>query len=441
MKDPLAAIVPTAHENDELDRIVQDRDAKIVRFRERATRPAARTPAPAAPPVPDGFMRAYVDWAKDRTDAPEIFHTAVAYSVLATACGNRLVLELEHQRVLPHLWVVLVAPSSYFRKSTAIGYGSNILQRADPELIIPNDFSRERFLAYLAQKPYGFLSASEFASFISAISRDYNGGLKECITDLYDSPTSWRRMLQKESIEIKEPSFSIVGGSTIEWLKSTIQAGDVKSGFAARLTFWPAREKLPRRPIRVRRSGSLSFTVQDSLVAQLGQLSRQPAAALDIDDDAMDHYNKWQEQHEEEQVSDLLRGFHVRLETVALKIAMLAEVSATALAWPRSIGLGSMQIGTQTADALWRNVGVVIEEGLGSSAAYVKIERIRAICQTFGGEIFSWSELLAKSKDTARDLTPLTDTLIQTGELVPEADASEHRGPKAKLFSYHPRTA
>lgn len=60
------------------------------------------------------------------TDAPVEFSLASGLCALAAALGNSLWYDTWGQTVYPHLWAVLVAPSSFWRKSTAINMAERL---------------------------------------------------------------------------------------------------------------------------------------------------------------------------------------------------------------------------------------------------------------------------------------------------------------------------
>jgi hypothetical protein len=145
----------------------------------------------------DGWLHDYLRAVTPLTDAPVEFHLVSGLCALAAAVGNRLWTVSWGQSVYPHLWVVLVAPSSFWRKSTSINQAEALLREASPTSVYPSDFSREKFLRILAEQPGGVLTLKEFGGFLATLGRDYMGGMKENLTELYDGPDVFTRALQR----------------------------------------------------------------------------------------------------------------------------------------------------------------------------------------------------------------------------------------------------
>lgn len=213
---------------------------------ERDTDPTGQT---VVDEVAQGWLGDYVRYAGDMTDSPAIFHLAVGLSVLATACGSRVQFRGAGGKIFwPNLYVLFIAPSGLMRKSTSIEIGLNILRRADPDCISPNETSREEFLRVLSSRPELLVRESEFASALARYSRDYMGGSKELITDLYDNYPEYRRQIKGkegtgEKLIIKRPALNYLAASTIEWLVDSLTVNDMRSGFMARFLIFPAMGK------------------------------------------------------------------------------------------------------------------------------------------------------------------------------------------------------
>lgn len=414
--DPLAPVVPP------------------VTPRPRAQPPRAMpsigAEIPAAVLPRRGFLPSYLTHARTLTDAPPIYHLAVGLTVLAGAAGNRVHVHAHGQNLLPHLWTLLTAPSSYYRKTTAMRIGMELLRRAAPAAILPNDFSRERFLENSERNPAGVIQLGEFAGFLAVLGRDYMSGLKENLTDLYDAPTQWERQLQSRTVKIMLPALSILAASTIDWLRARVKDGDLRGGFLTRFTLWPATEKLEWKGLVTQDDERVS----GELVAVLSRLHKRESRRLAITSAALDLYNAWLRRHEDEDVTGELQGFHVRLETVALKAAMLYQLSSDEPAGidVRSIDDSSMRCATALADLLWANTRRVIEATVvGGTRFGPTLERIRELACHNGG--VDRRDLLRRTGLTLRELGPLIETLVERGE-IQAREERRGRGPKTVRY-------
>jgi hypothetical protein len=162
--------------------------------------------------------------------------------------GNQPVVRQTGARaVYPHLWAVLVAPSSFWRKSTAINMAEALLREARGRARAAPDFSREKFLRILAERPVGMLTLKEFGGFLATPRRDYMGGMKENLTELYDGPDVFTRALQTGRIEIERPAVTLLAATTLDWLESrSPTATCARASWPASCSSRPARRRARR---------------------------------------------------------------------------------------------------------------------------------------------------------------------------------------------------
>jgi hypothetical protein len=134
-------------------------------------------------------------------------------------------------------------PSSFWRKSTAINSAESLLRSSAPDAVLPSDFSREKFLEILGKTPAGMLTLKEFGGFLAALGRDYMGGMKETLTELYDGPDEYSRSLKSSTFTVKRPALTLLAATTLDWFEGRIDEGDLRGGFLARFLFVTAKHK------------------------------------------------------------------------------------------------------------------------------------------------------------------------------------------------------
>ena len=114
------------------------------------------------------------------------------------------------------------------------------IKRANPK--IAAKITAESFLYELGLGCQGVVRCGEFKSWLDNMGKKYNLDLKSTLTDLYDVPRNWPYVTKSESIILQEPFFSVCAGTTLPWLKKSLDEGDVESGFFARtLLFAPPK--------------------------------------------------------------------------------------------------------------------------------------------------------------------------------------------------------
>lgn len=194
----------------------------------------------------DTWLDGYINYCRHRTDAPREFHEAIGLVVLSAIVGRRAMPRLSHGTVTPCLWVMLVADSTIFRKSTALDLGREMLGLVSDQLTAPNDFTPQRFVAILAEhdgQPLVF-ARDEFSGFLDALNKlDFMAGLKEQLCDIYDGRRFRREKMVREGhpdqwkYDVKNPFLSIVAGTTLERFVEVARIEDIHSGFLPRWIF------------------------------------------------------------------------------------------------------------------------------------------------------------------------------------------------------------
>lgn len=272
-----------------------------------------------------GFLKDYCEYASKLTDAPEHYHLFVALSIVSTVLGKNVYIPFGAQKIYPNLWVILLAPSSVFRKSTCISMGRSILHKVDNSLILPNEFTPEALLSGLTTKPQGIFLWSEFAGALSCFDRSYMVGMKETLTDLYDCPPVYTRKLKNDEFVIQEPCLSILAGTAMDWFLDKCKEGDVRGGFLARFAYVPAFDKSRRIAIPPKPDpGAAAKLIRE--LQELKNFQGEMNTEL-IEKGYQDWLFAHEDQLQEENGTGSLGGFWSRLGIYVLKFAMLYQVS------------------------------------------------------------------------------------------------------------------
>lgn len=236
--------------------------------------------------------------------------------------------------LFPNLWMVLIAPTSYFRKSTAIYYGASLVTEVDPKLILSGEFSREALVETLAESPAVIIVQYEFHSLLTLLERSYMTGTKAILTELYDCPAVYTRKLKKQTIVVERPCLSIISASTTEWLNVKTNHRDAQSGFLARFMYIPVSTKDKVITIPPPSDRNLRRT----LVGQLHKI-RNTTGVMDISEIRKQHHDYVLAFRQSvNQKNAALAGFCSRLEINLLKMSMLIELSCS----------GSLKISTES---------------------------------------------------------------------------------------------
>jgi hypothetical protein len=98
------------------------------------------------------WLQQHMDWAgATGNQTPMIFHQAAGLWLLSTAIGRRLYGEAPWGvKLYPNLYLMLVAGTTFYRKSTAYKLAEQVARDAIPHMLMPTPGSPERFQEALA---------------------------------------------------------------------------------------------------------------------------------------------------------------------------------------------------------------------------------------------------------------------------------------------------
>ena len=308
------------------------------------------------------ILKRLMDLYKETTDAPDEFLATSGLVMISTVLGNQTYIMYGSAKIYPHLWVVLVGDSSYYRKTTALNLTTNavasmkfpaqwadhrlessngegqvgepVLQviRSGEQLLAPNGFSLALLLEELQERPSMLMAHSEFASLLTEIEKTYNLGAKEALTDMYDSGrhVKFNKTIKAENkgkpIIINETAIAIYSASTRHWLQDHIKPSDIGSGFMARFLFVPANKK-------TRSHGwpkTMDETTYNIIKSEIASLRRSVKGEFDVSA-VKPFYELWyldlmKRAQQEEDISEKI-GFDSRLSIYALKFSIILHAS------------------------------------------------------------------------------------------------------------------
>ncbi len=243
-----------------------------------------REPAPEKlkdppPPVPTNYklpdwLQQYMDWAGTTgNQTPMIFHQAAGLWLLATAVGRRLYGEAPWGvKIYPNLYLMLVAGTTFYRKSTAYKLAEQVARQAIPHMLMPTPGSPERFQEALAGRmPSNFdklareqqerltkaqpfaaqrgLLKDEVAGLFGAINRkDYMVGMKDLLMELYDCPDYFDKDTQTGLNIVENAALSILGVTTPASLSCAVSTGDWDNGLLIRFALLSPEPNYAERP-------------------------------------------------------------------------------------------------------------------------------------------------------------------------------------------------
>lgn len=304
----------------------------------------------------------YVDWAgKAANETPLNFHIGAGLYLAAIAVARRLYIQTPwRQQVFPNLYIMIVAVSTYYRKSAGLSLANEVARLAIPHMIMPQPGSPENFMSmlggvlppnfsdipqqdrarlekgnrYAAQRG---LLRDELSGLFKSMGKDYMAGLKELIMTLYDCPAYLdSNTNNKGLVVIRDAALSILGAATPAELGNALSAADWYNGNLARFSLLtPETDYCEREP-------NPHSQAPDNLARRLKQLHEklpeppQPDALGDRKQTVAWSLTAgiWSHVHAYEQalramtapdsnLDDRLRAIYGRMHVQAIKVAIL----------------------------------------------------------------------------------------------------------------------
>ncbi len=303
---------------------------------------------------------------------PREMNEAAALALVSIGIARRLVLRAPFGDVHPNLWVLWVATSTVWHKTTALNVIRAIAGDAFKHLILPHESSNDRLLQNMAgMKPINFeqlkmwekkiqedgwlhagqrsIIIDEASRLFGSLGKEYNAGKTETFLQAYDCNEELSVETNKYGlIFIRWLYMSIIGATTPSSIYFANNDAMWNSGFWPRFTMLtPARlfpEPLIKHDTRTPRPTSIDAALRRLMeklpkpVISVTEPAPPPTLECRVDKEAWDAWNQYSNvltyemQHPEFVPDGRLRLIYGRLPNKTLRIAMLLA----ALDWAQS---------------------------------------------------------------------------------------------------------
>jgi len=308
------------------------------------------------------LLHRWMESTKEQTDTPDEFLAASGLQLIASVMGNLSHIMFGSTKIFPHLWIILLGPSSFFRKTTALNLTKNCLRdldlsvdwsdykyevraegennkitvkpviRSGEDLLAPTRFSIDSLIEELQDIPTMIMIQSEFGVLLTELDKTYNLGSKETLTDIYDSGSFVKsnKTVKKENngqpIKVVDSALSIYSASTRDWLEMYIKQSDIGSGFMARFLFVPVNEKTRAHGWPNTRNEDMYKSIKRDVAAIRKTVRGEFDASAIKPFYELWYFDLMERAHKEETFSKTI-GFDSRLAIYALKFAMIMHAS------------------------------------------------------------------------------------------------------------------
>ncbi len=313
-------------------------------------------------PLPD-WLAQYTTWAAGAgNQTPLMFHHAAGIWLLAVAIARRLVVQAPWGiRLFPNMYMMFVADTTFYRKTTAYKLAESVIREAIPHMLMPTPGSPERFQEALAGRMPGNykeltyaqqeiltkgrafaaqrgLFKDEVAGLFGAFNRkDYMQGMKDLIMELYDCPDYADKDTQTGLTIVQNAALSILGVTTPAGLSAATTLTDWDNGLLPRFALLtPEPDYVERAAHEVH--GAAPAAVTQGLKALYERLPMptqegevwKPAPALSVEVQCWPAIQAYSERlrrqcdpHRDTQLDDRLKGLYGRLHVQGIKLATI----------------------------------------------------------------------------------------------------------------------
>lgn len=417
----------------------------------------------------DNWLNTYIGYAASISPmTPRSFHQSAGLWLTSVAIARRLVFRAPFGDIYPNLFILWIAPTTLYRKSTALNVAQRIARRLFPHLLAVQDTTPEAFLSDLSgAKPTNFddlkadykrqwLNSRDFAAqkgwmldemsgLLASAGRDYNAGLLETLLRFYDCEDQFCRSTRGQGhMAINGTYLSFIGASTPAALSNHLLEERLWS-----MGWWPRFSILTPEDEKPEWKNPILQDEPQSIASDLVRLyERLPEAhwptvpePIDVlwSQDVADTWNKYNEMLSHDlltpDIDGRLWGSYGRLPGIALRVAMLL----CAMDWAQQESVPRIQL-RHLVKAIeiceeWReSAHRAVEQAAISDFNALRIRILRQITKDDEGAV-SFYELTVAMRDKSPDeIKDVLRQMQESGEV--EKFRKTHDGPGRPTDKY-----
>lgn len=270
----------------------------------------------------EGWLRDYVE-ATRGFEPPTVFHYFVGMTTLGVSLARNVSYDLGFAHIFPNMRVLLIAPSGKCKKTSCCDLGVAFYRNIGGT-ILADKITPEALVDAFSEKvsATGLIYAGELAQFLGK--QKYMEGMIPLLTRLFDCPQVWSSAtIARKEVVLRNVAFSMLGASTMDWLRTGIPSDSFNGGFMSRFLF-VVQEETPRsfpRPHPMPQMLKLKLLKRLTDVTHLrGTFQMTPGAER--------FYDSWYNSYDLRGSEDKqFGGYFERKPEWLLRIAMLNTVS------------------------------------------------------------------------------------------------------------------
>jgi len=272
------------------------------------------------------------------TEVPEIFSLWGGIMAVSACLGRGHFIDQGHFEVYPNLYVILTAGSAKCRKSTIISVIEKLLREVEPSIHVLSQKSTPEALIFdmcgmapegdnfVASNATGIIIADEVSTFIDR--NAFQTGMIAILTKLYDCQDFDYRTRSRGQEMVKDPCLSLLGGSTIQWIKEAIPVVSIGGGFTARIIFVFQDRRNKNVPWAERSHATVAL--REKIIHDLCEIKNLTKGRFVVTEEAKDlycsEYNQFSDQSKFFEDPNM-SGYAGRRHVMILKLAMCFSAS------------------------------------------------------------------------------------------------------------------
>ncbi len=358
--------------------------------------------------IPDrGFLKNYIDIFSEITDTPKSFLFWGAMTCLATILGKNAFVNWETRKLYPNIWSVFLAPSG-FRKGTGINIPVKLLRGVDSDLLLPSIGSEEGLTKALAiakkgGRETGFIRWQEFGRTLKSWNTKGSWfASQEFFMNLWDSEP-FKKELSREEYLVGETAISFLSACIPASFSKHFSLEDLELGFFGRVYLITCIEKEKYIPI----PPAVSETDMKKLVRELEDIGNKYDGQFISRELIEEDFTKWALDIYKNREQGYLNAFYSRIETHAIKLAMIYEAS---LGGSNSISKEAFTYAIKALDFLVESAKPMVSETIGLTEEQRLIRDILVYIRK--KKVVKKSELMNKFKISSKQAFEIETTLI-----------------------------
>lgn len=376
---------------------------------------------------PYGWIRDYLAYATQCTDAPPGFHVIAAIAAMALAISRNKVCMVNQYNSMPiplHMFLLITGDSGS-RKSASIKRMINVISPVlnkvnfGSKVWWPESCSVEGIIEGFAEDPNRLLVVGEWTELNANMQSSYAKSSPEFWNLVHDGMPIQRRKVGGRVILVSDPRVSIVGGSIPELIKLSVGSRDWFSGKFARYLILhmskPLKAEMAYALDRSDLVASLQKRFEDFLVdAPPSKMNR-----FSFSKEACEYKLDWEHSQDwlnfRRSLPAHLEPFGLRASDHTWRLATLYQASMD-YPWENVVGV----------DATHAAVEMVWTCALSMLGAFATLplhdqtppQRVLATLKAAGAKGIERRELMRKLHIPARKLDELIKMFQETGELL-----------------------